>query len=63
MNISLRTAVGVSATLAAVLSTTACRQPTSPASSDRAALVTAWGDPNLQGIWTDVYETPLQRPA
>ena len=63
MNISLRTAVGVTATLAALLSTTACRQPTSPASSDRAALVTAWGDPNLQGIWTDVYETPLQRPA
>jgi hypothetical protein len=24
---------------------------------------TPWGDPNLQGIWTDVYETPLQRPA
>jgi hypothetical protein len=63
MNIHLRTAVGVSATLAAVLSTAACRQPTSPASSDRPALVTAWGDPNLQGIWTDVYETPLQRPA
>ncbi len=63
MNISLRTAVGVTATLAALLSTAACRQPTSPASSDRAALVTAWGDPNLQGIWTDVYETPLQRPA
>jgi hypothetical protein len=63
MNISLRAAVGVSATLAAVLSTAACGQPTPPASSDRPALVTAWGDPNLQGIWTDVYETPLQRPA
>ena len=24
---------------------------------------TAWGEPNLQGIWTDVYQTPLQRPA
>ena len=24
---------------------------------------TAWGEPDLQGIWTDPYETPLQRPA
>ena len=26
-------------------------------------LKTAWGDPDLQGIWTDDYQTPLQRPA
>jgi len=26
-------------------------------------LRTAWGDPDLQGIWTDEYQTPLQRPA
>jgi hypothetical protein len=24
---------------------------------------TAWGAPDLQGIWTNEYETPLQRPA
>ncbi|MBI4888352.1 MAG: hypothetical protein HY824_14755 [Acidobacteria bacterium] len=24
---------------------------------------TAWGDPDLQGIWTDEVDTPLQRPA
>src|SRR5688500_4098222 len=24
---------------------------------------TPWGDPDLQGIWTDTYDTPLQRPA
>ena len=24
---------------------------------------TAWGEPDLQGIWTTDYETPLQRPA
>jgi hypothetical protein len=24
---------------------------------------TAWGDPDLQGIWTNEYDTPLQRPA
>ena len=28
-----------------------------------AKTVTAWGEPDLQGIWTDPYQTPLQRPA
>jgi hypothetical protein len=27
-----------------------------------AALKTAWGDPDLQGIWDQGYNTPLQRP-
>src|SRR5438132_5432947 len=26
-------------------------------------LKTAWGEPDLQGIWTDEYQTPMQRPA
>jgi len=24
---------------------------------------TRWGDPDLQGIWTNIYEVPLQRPS
>src|SRR5437868_4702204 len=28
-----------------------------------ASLKTPWGEPDLQGIWTDPYETPLQRSA
>src|SRR5262249_7286506 len=28
-----------------------------------AALKTPWGDPDLQGSWTDESDTPLQRPA
>jgi hypothetical protein len=24
---------------------------------------TAWGEPDLQGIWTDNFDTPMQRPA
>jgi len=28
-----------------------------------AAAKTAWGDPDLQGIWTDDFQTPLQRAA
>jgi len=62
MRKALDTALGVAA-LAFALSTAACSGPAAPASSGSAALKTAWGDPNLQGIWTDVYETPLQRPA
>lgn len=27
------------------------------------ALTTAWGEPDLQGIWTDESDSPLQRPA
>jgi hypothetical protein len=26
-------------------------------------LTTSWGEPDLQGIWTDEFDTPLQRPA
>src|SRR5882762_11154038 len=33
-----------------------------PAASG-AALKTPWGEPDLQGIWTDEFDTPLQRPA
>jgi hypothetical protein len=27
------------------------------------APTTPWGEPDLQGIWTDPYQTPLERPA
>ncbi|MBV8851523.1 MAG: hypothetical protein JOZ16_18265, partial [Methylobacteriaceae bacterium] len=33
-----------------------------PAASDT-ALKTPWGEPDLQGIWTDEFDTPLQRSA
>jgi hypothetical protein len=29
----------------------------------QAPLKTPWGEPDLQGIWTDESDTPLQRPA
>jgi hypothetical protein len=32
-----------------------------PAASVEAALKTPWGDPDLQGIWTDENDTPFQR--
>src|SRR5262249_16216360 len=33
------------------------------APSPAVALKTPWGEPDLQGIWTDESDTPLQRPA
>ena len=32
-------------------------------SQARKAPTTPWSEPDLQGIWTDEYQTPLQRPA
>jgi hypothetical protein len=32
-------------------------------SAQAPALKTSWGEPDLQGIWTDEFDTPLQRPA
>jgi hypothetical protein len=37
--------------------------PISPASAQAPTLKTPWGAPDLQGIWTDETDTPLQRPA
>jgi hypothetical protein len=52
--------VAVAAT-AAVISVSVDRtQAQAPAGS---ALKTPWGEPDLQGIWTDETDTPLQRPA
>src|SRR5919108_4307687 len=45
----------------AVVGIAALVRPTTTPSSGP-ALTTAWGDPDLQGIWTDPYQTPLQRP-
>src|SRR5205814_2861426 len=35
------------------------------ATADKAPAIlrTVWGEPDLQGIWTDATDTPLQRPA
>ena len=57
--------VAIATAAASVLS--APRIPASaqaPAASPAAAPLKApWGDPDLQGIWTDEFDTPLQRPA
>src|SRR5258708_9947976 len=42
--------------------TTLFRSQTS-AQAPAPALTTPWGEPDLQGIWMDETDTPLQRPA
>ena len=45
--------------------TVAQESPTASATPHASARVlkTPWGEPDLQGIWTDEFDTPLQRPA
>jgi hypothetical protein len=57
---SLSITVGI---VAAVTHTLAQSPPGSAAPALKTALKTPWGEPDLQGIWTDETDTPLQRPA
>ena len=59
MSMRFRGVVGAAAALAAVVGLLKL----APAPAAQApGHITAWGDPDLQGIWTDIYATPLQRP-
>jgi len=66
---SMRTAAVVAAAAGVIALLSVTRTPAqAPAASGAApgtapALKTAWGEPDLQGIWTDETTTPLQRPA
>jgi hypothetical protein len=52
------------AAISASVTQTAAQTPAgSGAAMQAPALKTVWGEPDLQGIWTDEGETPLQRPA
>src|SRR5438552_3890547 len=37
--------------------------PETPRAADAPPLKTPWGDPNISGIWSYPYQTPLQRPV
>ena len=54
-------AAGVAAVLAAVVGLLELAPGRHAAGAQ--ALSTAWGDPDLEGIWTDPFTTPLERPA
>src|SRR3982074_1010594 len=52
-------AAAVSAAISVNVTGTSAQAPAASAT----ALKTPWGEPDLQGIWTDEFDTPLQRPA
>jgi hypothetical protein len=57
-------AAAASAAISVSVTRTSAQAPAvSGAALKTPPLKTAWGEPDLQGIWTDEMDTPLQRPA
>jgi hypothetical protein len=61
-------AIGITTGVAAVslsVTPTSAQAPAASATTPpaAAALKTPWGEPDLQGIWTEEFDTPLQRSA
>src|SRR6476661_5508877 len=57
-------AVAAAAAAGSVISAPVTRtQAQSPAASAPPVLKTPWGEPDLQGIWMEETDTPLERPA
>jgi hypothetical protein len=54
---------GVSVVVAMSMTRAPAQAPATSAKTPASALTTPWGEPDLQGIWTDEFDTPLQRPA
>jgi hypothetical protein len=57
VNVAIAAAV-VSAAISVPVTGTSAQAPTAFGTS----LKTPWGEPDFQGIWTDEFDTPLQRP-
>ena len=53
----------VSVGISVSITRTQAQAPVDSATAAAPTLKTPWGEPDLQGIWTDEFETPLQRPA
>jgi hypothetical protein len=58
---SIVTAVIVAAAASTVISVSVIRTSAQDPAVSGLALKTPWGEPDLQGIWTDEFDTPLQR--
>jgi hypothetical protein len=56
-------AAAASAVISAPTTNASAQAPAAPGTPAVAPLKTPWGEPDLQGIWTDETTTPLQRPA
>ena len=62
---TINTVAVAAATVSAVISAPVTRTQAQSGAAPAPALVlnTPWGEPDLQGIWTEETDTPLQRPA
>jgi hypothetical protein len=60
---SIVTAAIAAAAVGAAISVSVIPSSAQAPTASGAALKTPWGEPDLQGIWTDEFDTPLQRPA
>jgi hypothetical protein len=56
-------AAAVSSVLSVSIDRTSAQAPAGSAAAPAPPLKTPWGEADLQGIWTDETDTPLQRPA
>jgi hypothetical protein len=57
--ITVAIAAAASAVISVPITSTLAQAPAATGQ----ALTTPWGEPDLQGIWTDEFDTPFQRPA
>ena len=51
----------VSVVISVSITPASAQAPVAPAAAPAPMLTTPWGEPDLQGIWTDETDTPLQR--
>src|SRR4249919_3718129 len=59
----LTVAIAAAGALSSFSSTqTLAQSPAASRTAPTPALTTPWGEPDLQGIWTDEFDTALQRP-
>src|ERR1700722_10021168 len=59
--ISVAIAAAASAVISVSITRTSAQAPAASVTAPASALKTPWGEPDLQGIWTDETQTPLQR--
>jgi hypothetical protein len=56
-------ATAVRVTISVSITGTLALAPAASVTAPVPALKTPWGEPDLQGTWSDEFDTPLQRPA
>src|SRR5262245_60987139 len=55
--------IAIAAAAVSAASSVLATRTSAQTSFPNTALKTPWGEPDLQGIWTEEFDTPLQRPA